>query len=210
MYIYHFTEDNHVILPPLPKSDGGIPFCRENSTELTNETNSLQKGTFTKSEAGNKEVKVTSDTSTNQSRNLSKESTSNIDDEYVPYVIAITPTYYRVTQKSDLTFLCQTLMNIPRLLWIVIEDATNTSKQVKDILGRCRVESVLMNVHTTNESKLYVHRGMEQRNVAMDWIRRRCDECRGRHGLCEGVVYFMDDDNKFDIRLFEMVSGCHI
>lgn len=58
---------------------------------------------------------------------------------YISYVIGITPTYYRMTQRLDLTSLCQTLMNVPRFLWIVVEDANSTSSQVRDILSHCRV-----------------------------------------------------------------------
>ena len=58
---------------------------------------------------------------------------------FLPYVIGITPTYYRLTQRLDLTSLCQTLMNVPRFLWIVVEDSNTTSQQVRDILSRCEV-----------------------------------------------------------------------
>ena len=39
-------------------------------------------------------------------------------------------------------------------------------------------------------------RGVSNRNEAMDWIREH---------VTEGVVYFADDDNSYDIRLFEEV-----
>lgn len=95
-------------------------------------------------------------------------------------------------------------MNVPRLLWIVVEDSNTTSSQVKDLLSHCRVESVLLHAETTEKTKKAKQRGVDQRNLAMDWIRDRCKGCDGR-GTCEGVVYFMDDDNTFDIRLFEKI-----
>lgn len=61
------------------------------------------------------------------------------DEEYLPYVIGITPTYTRLTQKLDLTRLCQTLMNVPRFLWIVVEDGGTTSELVKEVLSNCQV-----------------------------------------------------------------------
>ena len=118
----------------------------------------------------------------------------------MPYIIGITPTYYRFTQKADLTTLCQTLMNVPRFLWIVIEDSNTTSQQVRGVLTRCKVESVLLNIPTSNESKSVRQKGVDQRNAALDWIRMECDKC-------QGVVYFMDDDNKYDLRLFERVRS---
>lgn len=67
-----------------------------------------------------------------------------------------------------------------------------------------QVESVLLHIATSDESKASKQKGVDQRNLAMDWIRSRCGDCKGR-GTCEGVVYFMDDDNTYDIRLFEKV-----
>ena len=69
-----------------------------------------------------------------------------------------------------------------------------------------QVESVLLHIKTTNESKVAKQKGIDQRNLAIDWIRRKCGDCQGR-GTCEGVVYFMDDDNTYDIRLFEQVRN---
>lgn len=39
-------------------------------------------------------------------------------------------------------------------------------------------------------------RGVANRNAALDWVRSSCKS---------GVVYFADDDNTYDIRLFEEV-----
>ena len=138
----------------------------------------------------------------------SKLGDSNAGDG-IPYIIGITPTYYRMTQKLDLTSLCQTLMNVPRFLWIVIEDAHNSSQRVKDILSHCMVESVLLSVRTSNESKKLKLKGIDQRNMALNWIRSQCKECEG-FGTCDGVVYFMDDDNVYDIRLFNRVSLLYV
>ena len=40
-----------------------------------------------------------------------------------PTLFAITPTHMRLTQKVDLTSLCQMLMSVPQLVWIVVEDS---------------------------------------------------------------------------------------
>ncbi|KAI2507310.1 glycosyltransferase [Fragilaria crotonensis] len=84
----------------------------------------------------------------------------------------VTPTHKRVTQIADLIRLANTLDHDCAIYWIVVEDATGCSKRVRDILDRT---------------------GVEQRNVALDIIEYL--------GL-EGVVYFGDDDNAYDVRMF--------
>ena len=127
----------------------------------------------------------------------------------LPTIFAITPTYARTTQKVDLTSLCQTVMLVPNFVWIIIEDSEGKTPLVTNLLERCRVESVHLNVRTPvkmrpkpgQEKKLSLYsRGVEQRNAGLNWIRGHCAEVG-----CRGVVYFMDDDNKYDLRLFEQV-----
>ena len=40
-------------------------------------------------------------------------------------------------------------------------------------------------------------RGVANRNAGIEWI---------RHNATEGVVFFGDDDNTYDLRIFEEVS----
>ena len=122
-------------------------------------------------------------------------------------VVAITPTYTRLTQKSDLVTLCQTVMNVPNFVWIVVEDSQVKTELVKNVLRQCKINSIHLNAVTSKESKKARQRGVEQRNAGLDWARRYCREnCKSR---CNGVVYFMDDDNKYDLRLFHQVCIMH-
>ena len=45
--------------------------------------------------------------------------------------------------------------------------------------------------------RYYQPRGVSNRMAALDWIRR--------NGIKSGVLYFADDDNTYDIRIFEEV-----
>ena len=45
-----------------------------------------------------------------------------------------TPTHMRLTQKVDLTSLCQTLMSVPQLVWIVVEDSDMKNVMVTQLL----------------------------------------------------------------------------
>lgn len=119
----------------------------------------------------------------------------------------VTPTYARWTQKADLTRLCQTLMHVRQLHWIVVEDAVSQTPLVTKLLRRCTVSSTHLNTRTPERLRLKEGeptwrkcRGVEQRNAAIDWLRKNV-------GDGEGVVYFGDDDNTYDIELFEQVRS---
>lgn len=118
-------------------------------------------------------------------------------------IIAITPTYKRLTQKLDLVSLCQTIMHVHNFLWLVIEDSHGKSRLVEHVLQHCYVNSIHLNAPTSRQSKTAGQRGVEQRNAGLQWARNQCNERCGGH--CQAVIYFMDDDNKYDLRLFEQV-----
>ena len=44
----------------------------------------------------------------------------------MPVIYVITPTYQRVEQIAELLRLGQTLLHIPSLHWIVVEDSSST------------------------------------------------------------------------------------
>ena len=123
-------------------------------------------------------------------------------------IVVITPTYKRATQKIDLTSMCYTLMHVPDLVWIVIEDATRPTDLVTRLLQRCKVRSVQLVVHTSSMYQVRKGRpswskprGVEQRNAGLNWLRKHFSLSN-----CNGVFYFGDDDNKYDLRLFDEVS----
>lgn len=133
-----------------------------------------------------------------------RNSLNATDNSTLPTIVAITPTYKRLTQKLDLVSLCSTVMHIPGFLWIVIEDSKSKSSLVANVLGRCRVNFVHLNVATSAQTKKAGQRGVEQRNAGLDWARKYCKEHCSNN--CSGVIYFMDDDNRYDLRLFAEVS----
>ena len=134
--------------------------------------------------------------------------------EDIPTIVMITPTYSRWTQKADLTRLCQTLMHVRNFHWIVVEDADQKSKLVKNFLTKCPVTSTHLNFKTSDRfiskvtgkrrkrKKARMCRGVEQRNLALQWLRYSY-----KPGTIRAVIYFGDDDNSYDLQLFEEVSS---
>ena len=124
-----------------------------------------------------------------------------------PAIFVITPTHTRMTQKVDLTSLCYTFTLVPHLVWIVVEDSYKKTRLVTNLLTRCNVTSIHLNARTSLLYRRYMghpkwmhYKGVVQRNFALRWLRRHCSSHE-----CNGVVYFADDDNKYDLRLFEEV-----
>jgi galactosylgalactosylxylosylprotein 3-beta-glucuronosyltransferase 3 len=124
----------------------------------------------------------------------------------LPTIYVITPTNSRAdTQLADLTRLRNTLWLVPKLFWIVVEDARVKTKKVEQFMASTAMPSVHLNEETTedlvvksSENSWAKPRGVLQRNKGLEWLRANA----GQLDL-NGVVYFADDDNSYDIRLFE-------
>ena len=106
---------------------------------------------------------------------------------------------------------------MPKVHWILIEDSDQRTDLVTNVLRRCDVASTHLVIKRSlvfDVAFAKFWRGFEQRNLGLSWIRAQCGV--GTQSLlteqvlkseeCNGVVYFADDDNKYDLRLFEQVS----
>lgn len=105
-------------------------------------------------------------------------------------------------------------MLVPNIHWIIIEDATETSALVRNVLKRAGLDgrSTLLYAKTPTDFKLKDKdpnwtkpRGVEQRNVGLAWCRIRFQVTAG---IIErnSVVYFMDDDNTYSLELFAEIA----
>lgn len=129
-------------------------------------------------------------------------------DPRLPVIFAITPTYRRFLQKAELTRTAQTLKHVKNLHWIVVEDSHERTNLVKRFLSNSGLNYTHLNTRTPvemrrgrNKPRWTKSRGVEQRNTGIEWLRENINP-----NLTKGVVYFADDDNTYDIRLFEEVS----
>ncbi len=137
-----------------------------------------------------------------------------VKNEPPPTIFAITHTRKRLTQLLDLTSLCQSLMNVENMEWIVVENTFKKTALVSDLLKSCKVNSVHLlstkysmltktNGTDTNipSEKIGLQRGAKEKNTGLEWIRKWCQKPEN----CSGLVYFLDDESKYDLRLFKEV-----
>lgn len=125
-----------------------------------------------------------------------------------PTLYVITPTYSRPVQKAELTRLSNTLLHVPNLHWLVVEDSARKTALVSRLLGNSGLNYTHLNVETLRNVKVRtstkgsrIPRGTVQRNLALRWLRSTISPNSGH----KGVVYFADDDNTYSLELFEEV-----
>ena len=150
-----------------------------------------------------------------------------------PTIYVVTPTHTRLTQKADLTRLMYTLRHVSRLHWVLVEDHLHKTEMVQRMLNTSGLSYTHLNIATPrnsstvkmskfrgtekdwrtsseyktsgkrpvdNNSTEMIRRGVTQRNEGLRWLRQHT----GRGGDV-GVVYFADDDNTYDVRLFSLM-----
>ena len=197
MYVCHFNLDSHClnVYPGDSFSKTARKRKRENA-ELHEKLAQLQQAMIRmkRNEAAMDRL---------LSRYLKNEWGKNLSTIY-----CITPTYARLTQKAELTRLCQTIQHVWNFHWIVVEDSEVKTDLVSRFLKRCGVTYT----HLTRRTSPHLRRtskkapwwqfprGMEQRNEGLEWIRRNFDP-----KTMKGVVYFGDDDNTYDVEIFTKV-----
>lgn len=105
---------------------------------------------------------------------------------------------------AELTRLSQTLQHLGNIHWVVGEDSTTCSTLVSDLLKRSRLPfthlaSPQPDIYRAAKLK-HNPRGVSSRRAGLDWVIRNVVKEE------EGVVYFGDDDNTYDLRILEEIS----
>ncbi|XP_076043022.1 galactosylgalactosylxylosylprotein 3-beta-glucuronosyltransferase S-like [Oratosquilla oratoria] len=118
--------------------------------------------------------------------------------ENLPPLYIIMPTYPRAEQIPELTRFTQTLMHVPNIFLIVSEDSKKPTKAVESYLVESGIPHTYLRVEMPSKyNKMKKKpRGVANRLAGMDWIRQNART---------GVFYFADDDNTYDIRIFEEI-----
>ncbi len=115
----------------------------------------------------------------------------------LPTLYIITLTNYRPTQMADLVGLRNTLWLIPKIVWIVIESLQKDTIQsrTESFLAQSGIKYAYLS--HSNKSKI------DQWNIGLKWLRDHQTE------LNDGVIHFANDNNRYDIRLFQQVQLIH-
>ncbi|KAH8412987.1 hypothetical protein KR009_007325 [Drosophila setifemur] len=154
-----------------------------------------------------------------EDRRLFLQDKPRSDFEKLPIIYFVTPTYPRREQIPELTRLAHTLLHVPRLHWLVADDQEKCNGFLDTLLERfgnlrlhsCRGFGLLIvmfppgipftHMVSPMPSKFRnekpAPRGVANRRAALQWIRQ--------HNLTNGVLYFGDDDNTYDLRLFSEI-----
>ena len=88
-----------------------------------------------------------------------------------------------------------------------MEDANSRTDLVERFLKQCGVRYAHLAMRTNielqrgeNDPRWKKARGVEQRNAGLAWVRKNIER-----RIANGVVYFIDDDNTYDLEIFEQV-----
>ncbi|XP_069990667.1 galactosylgalactosylxylosylprotein 3-beta-glucuronosyltransferase P [Penaeus vannamei] len=129
-----------------------------------------------------------------------------------PIIYVITPTYKRPEQIAELTRLGQTLLSVSGIHWIIGDDSSKVNKRVLELLEFLGIphtylltpmpevyRNAVVKVgrkawRRSKRAFVQLPRGVANRMGGLDWVKKHASS---------GVVYFADDDNTYDIRLFE-------
>ncbi|XP_016944415.3 galactosylgalactosylxylosylprotein 3-beta-glucuronosyltransferase S isoform X2 [Drosophila suzukii] len=117
----------------------------------------------------------------------------------LPIIYFVTPTYPRREQIPELTRLAHTLLHVPRLHWLVADDQEKCNDFMDTLLNRFGIPFTHMvsPMPSKFRNEKPAPRGVANRRAALQWLRQ--------HNLTNGILYFGDDDNTYDLRLFSEI-----
>ncbi|CAC5375906.1 B3GAT3 [Mytilus coruscus] len=120
------------------------------------------------------------------------------DKHDIPIIFIITPTYYRLVQKAELTRMANTLRLVKQLHWIIVEDFEVINLKTKELFQSSGVSFTYFAQTKRKTTKNHI-RGADQRNAALDLIMAI------HNPSIPAVIYFADDDNTYSLEIFEQM-----
>ncbi|KAK1124771.1 hypothetical protein K0M31_006131 [Melipona bicolor] len=172
-----------------------VNHLRRNVFELPENNSKITRPVFT----GRFEPSRNATSSQRSQESSSSSSSVSLSERTPEPLYIITPTYRRPEQIPELTRMSHTLMLVKNVHWLVIEDAAVATKQVTRLLERTGLKFEHLTApmpEKYKQKKGAKPRGVSNRNRGLQWIRANATD---------GVFYFADDDNTYDIALFDEI-----
>ena len=118
-----------------------------------------------------------------------------------PILYIVTPTYTRREQVVEMVRMSHTLLHVDNVIWILAEDSDSCSPLVESYLQRFGMPYVhlVSPMPAMYKKEKYKPRGVASRRAGLDWILTHHDPSK------KAIVYFADDDNTYDLKLFEEI-----
>lgn len=117
-------------------------------------------------------------------------------------IFVVTPTYARAERLADITRMAQTLMLVPDIEWVVVEDGSYKMPAVERVLARSGLAYHYITAETPPTYRgVWTVSGNHQRNAGIDFVLHHRQHRLPLH--TRAVIYFGDDDNAYDYRLFD-------
>ena len=120
----------------------------------------------------------------------------------------IMPTYKRAIQRSLLVMQIQVLSKASGIHLILSEESPRKTVWIRYLLLRSNMHYSHIACHpltyvcTTCSKADARPKGLSGRNCALDWLKN--------NKIMTGIIYFADDDNFYDIKLFNEVRNLFI
>ncbi|XP_039969766.1 galactosylgalactosylxylosylprotein 3-beta-glucuronosyltransferase S isoform X1 [Bactrocera tryoni] len=123
------------------------------------------------------------------------------DYEALPMIYFVTPTYPRREQIPELIRLAYTLLHVPRIHWILANDLKACNAYIDGLLKRFGLPftHLASPMPEFYRKKKPMPRGVANRRAAIQWLRQR--------NITNGILYFGDDDNTYDLKLFSEIRN---
>ena len=125
------------------------------------------------------------------------DATVTFSEEFIPQLYAITPTYRRATEKSDLTSILQAMrLSNVRIQMVLVEDTIDSVNNpvLQHFADRFNSEEPSnIRIHLLRQNtvkKNNRHRGVFQRNAGLNWVMEN-------NKNASAAVYLADDDNTY-------------
>ena len=106
-------------------------------------------------------------------------------------IILVTPTYKNRYRLFFIKTCITVFSQVSNLLWILCEDDNNIDNDVSELLWQSGIKYIYLAYGPTRD------KGNEQRNFCYEYI---------VNNNISGIIYNADDDNEYDIRLFEEIK----